>query len=137
MLDRIGRIGRIGDQADALRGSAGTGTVAGNLTSALTEVFGPVAVAIVGLITFRDDLRARLRQAGLAGVPVLAEAIAMIASYLAAERGLGRVAADADVDTLALTLIGSGHLLFAGREGAPPEAGAVRKVVTAVLAGTV
>ena len=130
----LDRIGRIADQAEALRGSAGTGTVAGNLTGALTEVFGPVAVAIVGLITFRDDLRARLRQAGLAGVPVLAEAAAMIASYLAAERGLGRVAADADVDTLALTLIGSGHLLFAGREGAPPEAGAVRKVVTTVLA---
>lgn len=48
----------------------------------------------------------------------------MIASYLTAERDLGRIAADADIDTLALTLIGTGHLLFAGREGTPLEAGA-------------
>jgi len=59
----------------------------------------------------------------------------MIASYLTAERELGRIAADADVGTLAPTLIGAGHLLFADREGAPPETGAVRKVVTTVIAG--
>jgi AcrR family transcriptional regulator len=131
----LDRIARIGGQAAALRESAGTGTVAGNLSDALTELFGPVAVAIVALVTFRDDLRARLRQERPAGVPLLTEATAMIASYLTAERGLGRIAADADVGTLAPTLIGAGHLLFADREGGPPEAGAVRKAVTAVMAG--
>ena len=131
----LDRIARIAGQAAALRESAGTGTVAGNLTGALTELFGPVAVAIVALITFRDDLRARLRQERPAGVPLLTEATAMIASYLTAERELGRIAADADVGTLAPTLIGAGHLLFADREGGPPEAGAVRKAVTAVMAG--
>jgi len=132
----LDRVARIGDQAAALRESAGTGTVAGNLTRALTELFGSVAVAIVALITFRDDLRARLRKARRpgAGVPLLAEAAAMIAAYLSAERDLGRVAADADVDTLAPTLIGAGHLLFADREGRPPEPAAVRKVVTTVIA---
>jgi hypothetical protein len=30
-------------------------------------------------------------------------------------------------------LIGSAHLLFAGRDGAPLDPGAVRKVVTAVI----
>ena len=132
MLDRVGRMD---PQAAALRESAGTGTVAGNLTGALTALFGSVAVAIVPLITFRDELRARLRQAWPAGVPVLTEAAVMIASYLSAERELGRIAADADVDTLAPTLIGAGHLLFADRTGAPPEAGAVRKMVTTVIAG--
>ena len=34
-------------------------------------------------------------------------------------------------------LIGTGHLLFAGREGTPPEAEAVDKVVTTVIAGAV
>jgi len=131
----LDRIGRIGDQAAALRESAGTGTVAGNLTGALTALFGSVALGIVGLVISRDDLRARLRQARPSGVPVLAEATAMIASYLTAERELGRIATDADVDTLAPTLIGAGHLLFADREGTPPEAGAVRKVVTTVIAG--
>ncbi|MEU7856029.1 TetR family transcriptional regulator [Nonomuraea sp. NPDC049141] len=133
----LDRIGRIGAQAAALRESAGTGTVAGNLTGALTDLFGSVAVAIVGLITFRDDLRARLRQTTPTGVPVLTEATTMIASYLTIERAMGRIAADADVDTLALTLIGAGHLLFAGREGTPPEAGAVDKVVTTVMADVV
>jgi len=131
----LDRIARIGGQAAALRESAGTGTVAGNLTAALTDLFGSVAVAIVALITFRDDLRARLRQARPAGVPLLTEATAMIASYLTAERELGRIAADADVGTLAPMLIGAGHLLFADREGGPPGTGAVRKVVTAVIAG--
>jgi AcrR family transcriptional regulator len=133
----LDRINRMDAEAAALRNSAGTGTVAGNLTGALTALFGSVAVAIVALITFRDDLRARLRQARPAGVPVLTEATAMIASYLTAERQLGRITADADVDTLAPTLIGAGHLLFADREGTPPEAGAVRKMVTTVMAGVV
>jgi AcrR family transcriptional regulator len=133
----LDRIGRIGDQAAALRASAGTGTVVGQLTTALTEVFGPVARAILGLVTSRDNLRARLRQATPAGVPVLTEASAMIASYLAAERELGRIAADTDADALALTLIGTGHLLFAGRDGPPPEPEAVRKIVTTVMAGVV
>jgi AcrR family transcriptional regulator len=130
--DRIARLSR---QAAALRESAGTGTVAGNLTSALTDLLGPVAVAIIALITFRDDLRARLRRAGHPGVPLLTEAAAMLASYLAAERDLGRIAADADVGTLAPTLLGAAHLLFAGRDSPPPPPEAVRKVVTTVIAG--
>jgi AcrR family transcriptional regulator len=133
----LDRVGQIDDRTAALRESAGTGTVADNLTGALTALFESVALAIVGLITARDELRARLRQHLPAGVPVLTEAAAMIASYLTAERNLGRIAADADVDTLAVMLIGTGHLLFAGREGTPPEAGAVDKVVTTVIGGVV
>ena len=130
------RIARIGVQAEELRSAAGSGTVADHLADALTELFGSVAVTIVGLITFRDELRARLRRSGSVGVPLLTEAAAMIESYLAAERELGRLAADADVATLALMLIGSGHLLFAGRDDAPSE-DEVRKVVAGVLAGAV
>jgi len=130
----LDRARRVDAQAAALRASAGTGTVAGNLTGVLTDLFGSVAVAIVALVTFRDDLRARLRQSRPAGVPVLTEAVAMIAAYLTAERDLGRIAADADVGTLAPTLIGAGHLLFASTEGAPPAPGAVRKMVTTVIA---
>jgi AcrR family transcriptional regulator len=129
------RIARLDSQAAALRSSAGTRTVAENLTDALTDIFGSVAVGIVSLVISRDELRARLRQTRPAGIPLLTEATAMIASYLSIERELGRIAADADVDTLAPTLIGAAHLLFAGREGPPPATGAVRKVVTTVIAG--
>ncbi|EFL27902.1 putative TetR-family transcriptional regulator [Streptomyces himastatinicus ATCC 53653] len=131
----LDRIARIDDLAAALRASAGTGTVADNLTQALMDVFGAVAVAIVSLVTSRDDLRSRLREVRPTGVPILTEAAIAIASYLTAERERGRITADADVDTLAPTLIGAAHMLFADRHGTPPEPGAVRKVVTAVMAG--
>ena len=94
-------------------------------------------MAIVGLVTSRDDLRARLRQTTPTGVPVLTEATAMIASYLTAERELGRIAADADVDTLALTLIGTGAPALRRPGRRRPGAEAVRKVVTTVIAGVV
>jgi AcrR family transcriptional regulator len=133
----LDRVERMDSQAATLGEAAGTGTVAGNLADALTTLFASVAVAIIALITFRDELRARLRQTWPAGVPVLTEAVAMIAGYLSAERDLGRIAADADVATLALTLIGAAHLLFADRTGAPPAPGAVRKMVTTVIGGVV
>ncbi|XVQ85110.1 TetR/AcrR family transcriptional regulator [Microbispora siamensis] len=134
----LDRVARIDGQAAALRASAGSGTVAGNLTAVLTDLFGSVAVAVVGLIISRDALRARLRQARPGpGLPLLTEAAAMLASYLTAERDLGRIAADADVDTLAPTLLGASHLLFADKDGGPPQADAVHKMVTTVIAGVV
>jgi AcrR family transcriptional regulator len=133
----LDRVGRMDPQAAALREAAGTGDVVDNLAAALTAVFGSVAVAIVPLITFRDELRARLRETWPAGVPVLTEAAEMIAAYLRAERDLGRITADADVDTLAPTLIGAGHLLFADRHGTPPEPTAIHRMVTTVVGGHV
>jgi AcrR family transcriptional regulator len=131
----LDRVARVGAQADALRAGAGTGTVVGNLVAALTELFGSVALRIVSLIIARDELRGRLRQAGAARIPILAEATRMLSGYLAAERDLGRIVADADVDTLATTLIGAGHLLFADRESGVPDAEAVRKLVVTVIGG--
>jgi AcrR family transcriptional regulator len=127
------RTARIGGRAEALRRSAGTGTVAGNLTAVLTDLFTSVAASIVSLVIFRDDLRVRLRRTYPTGVPLLTEAAAMISAYLLAERDLGRIAADADVDTVALTLIGSGHLLFAG--GDAPDPDAVLRVMSSAIAG--
>ncbi|TCO44809.1 TetR/AcrR family transcriptional regulator [Actinocrispum wychmicini] len=129
------RIVRLTEESEALRAAAGTNTVVDNLTGALTALFGSVAVAIVSLIIFRDELRARLRKATPTGIPLLNEAGAMLVAYLAAERDLGRIAAEADVDVLAPTLIGSGHLVFADRTGTPPEPDTVRRMVTTVMAG--
>jgi AcrR family transcriptional regulator len=66
----LDRIARMDTQAAALRESAGTGTVTDNLADALTALFESVAVAIVALMIFRDDLRARLRQTRPSGVPL-------------------------------------------------------------------
>ena len=57
----------------------------------------------------------------------------MAAGYLTAERDLGRIAADADISTLAPTLIGAAHLLFTDADGTP-EPTAVARVVATVLA---
>ncbi|MGP2437922.1 TetR/AcrR family transcriptional regulator [Streptomyces sp. JW3] len=135
----LDRAGRLEAQTHALRETAGTNTVADNLTAALTTLFGPVPVAIIPLITFRDELRARLRRAGPGGgIAILAQVSTAVAAYLADERGLGRIAADADIDSLTLSLVGGGHLLFADRDDpAPPTAATVHKLVTTVLADVV
>jgi AcrR family transcriptional regulator len=130
------RVARLDADADALLRSAGTATVVGHLADALTRLFTPVALHIVGLMIFRDDLRARVRSSRPTGIPVLTEGAALLAAYLGAERDLGRIAADADVETLGLTLIGTAHLVFAGRDGTPPDPTAVRAVVSTVV-GTV
>ncbi len=130
----LDRITGIETQSAALQASAGTGTVVGNLTGALLDLFGSVAVAMVGLLMFRDDLRAALRRAGLHGVPVAAQAAEMIRSYLVIEREIGRIAADADVDALGLSLIGSAHMMFADRPDVP-DAAAVENLVATIMAG--
>jgi AcrR family transcriptional regulator len=129
------RAAQIDDQAALLRASAGIRSVAGNVTDAVTELFDPIAVGIVSLVIFRDELRARLRGTGPAhGIPILTEASAMLAGYLTDECELGRIAADADTTSLALSLIGAGHLLFADRTQPDHTEQDVGKVVTAVLA---
>ena len=132
----LDRIDRMDPQAAALREAAGTGTVTDNLTAALTALFESVAVRLVSVITARDGLRARLRETIPAGVPVLTEGAAMIAAYLGAERELGRIAAEADPEMLAFPLIGTVHLLYAGREDGRVENGAVERIVETIVGGS-
>jgi AcrR family transcriptional regulator len=129
----LDRIARLEAQTTILLDSAGTGTVADNLTGAIVELFSPVAVAVVGLIVARESLRTRLREAGTARIPLLGEGTAMIRAYLTAERDLGRLAHDADARTIAPTLTGAVHLLCTEQEVAPPEPAEVHKIVTTVI----
>ncbi|GAA3885170.1 TetR/AcrR family transcriptional regulator [Saccharothrix violaceirubra] len=131
----LDRIARVDARAGRLRAKVGAGAVVDNLTSVLLESFDRVMIAIVVLVVARDEVRTRLRAAGTARFPLVGEAVAMVAGYLAAERDLGRLAADADVDALAPTVIGAAQLLFTERHDTSPEPEAVRKVVVTVLAG--
>jgi AcrR family transcriptional regulator len=127
------RITRLTDQAALLRAAAGTRTVAENLIDALAELFDPVTLALTSLVFFRDELRIRLRRQN--GLPILAEARDMLKSYLSAEREQGRIAADAEVESLSLSLVGAAHLLFAGRRrGTLPETGELEKMVHTLMA---
>ncbi|WP_199742696.1 TetR/AcrR family transcriptional regulator [Nocardia stercoris] len=134
----LDRAGQLEAQADALRVAAGSGTVATNLTGALTVLFGPVPVAIIPLIIVRDELRARLRKSRPGGgTAILAEATTAISTYLTAERDLGRIASDADIDSLTLSLVGGAHLLFTDRESGPPTALEIEKFVAAAISDAV
>jgi len=128
------RAARIRAQSAALLESAGTGTVAGNVAAALTDLFGSVTAAILALVIFRDELRARLRETWPRGVPLMAEAAAMVRDYLAAERDLGRLATGEDLSVLAPMLIGAVHLESADRDGGPPDQATIEAMVTVVLA---
>ncbi|GLZ77726.1 TetR family transcriptional regulator [Actinorhabdospora filicis] len=121
------------EYAPRLREQAGTGTVEENVVVALTAMLGPTATAIVGLMIVRDELRARLRaERGPVGLPLLSDVAAALAGYLSAERALGRVPEETDVEALAPALIGTVHLLYAD-PSAPPERVEVRRAVRAVL----
>jgi len=129
----LDRIAQTSAQAMTLRARAGSGTVAGNLAEALPDLFNPAVLALIRLIIARDELRARLRAATGSRIPLVSESTAMVAGYLTAERDLGRVSPDADISTLAPTLIGAAHLLFTGADGTP-EPATVARVVAAALA---
>jgi AcrR family transcriptional regulator len=123
--------------AAELREAVGTGTVIENLTAALTALLGPVPTAIIPLITFRDELRARLRHTTPGGgIAILSQATAAISGYLTEELELGRITANADIDSITLSLVGGGHLLAADDEPGPPTAAAVHRLVTAVITNT-
>jgi AcrR family transcriptional regulator len=131
VLDSVERMDEL---TAGLRDAAGTGTVTGNLTEALRSLFGSVAVAVVPLVIARPQLRVRLRRSWPAGVPVLTQAAEIIAAYLAAERDLGRIDADADVDTIAFMLIGTVHLEAVGNESDRPDAADIARILASLSA---
>lgn len=126
------RIEAMRANSTTLMAKVGTGTIEDNLTEALGVVFSSLAARMVGLITVRDELRSRLRAAGHEGVPVATDAARMICAYLSAERDAGRLLPTADLDSIALTLIGGGHLLHGAGDADP---NALRRAVASVLAG--
>jgi len=85
--------------------------VAENLADALDAMLDPVTVALIVLVCSRKPLRHKLKLTTLIGTPLLAQATTQIGAYLTAERGLGRIPIDTDVDQLAITLVGSAHLV--------------------------
>ncbi len=129
------QIERLDAYSVQLRAAAGTATVADNVAHALAAALDPTATAIVSLVCSRHVLLDRLRLTTPTGVPLLTETSKMIAAYLTAERGLGRIPLDTDVDTLATLLVGGAHLLAAGDVHAPPDPGGFRALATSVLAG--
>jgi AcrR family transcriptional regulator len=131
----LDRFGLTAEEAAKLPSRAGAGTVVGNLTDAALSVFGSNAPAIISLVLSRPALMLRLQQSIAAGAPTLQTIEGTFAAYLDAEKQLGRVAADADTETLALTLVGAVHHLFlTGRASGPERHSRVRRIVAVLVA---
>jgi AcrR family transcriptional regulator len=129
------RIAHLDDRATDLDAVVGKGTLVTNLAEVLTSIFTPTTLGLTAVINSRDTLRARLRETTPRGIPILSQASSMLVTYLAAERMLGRLIPSADLETLAFTLVGTGHLLFAGELGALPDTSAVEEVVASIVVG--
>ena len=129
------RLQAIADTAAALPARAGQGTVIGNLTDATLALFGSSALALVNLVASRPALGTALEHVTTAGSG-LGDVEKHFADYLDAEKKLGRIAADADTQTHAFSLLGSvHHLTMTNPAGLPDLPDRVRRIVTALVAG--
>lgn len=117
----LSHIERLDTLAIDLRAAAGTATVAENIAGALAAALSPSAIRIISLVGSRRELLSRLRLTTPTGIPLATEISKMIAAYLTAERGLGRIPIQTDVDSLAVLLVGGAHMRAAGLGDGPIE----------------
>jgi AcrR family transcriptional regulator len=130
----LDRARRTAGQAWRLVPRAGTATVTGNLADAAAAVLQSGAFATAALVLSRPSLMARLQQQAAGAPTPLDDIQTAFAAYLDAEQKLGRIAASADTETLALTLTGTLHHIFLTRQqGTPDPAEQARRVAAALI----
>ena len=130
----LDRARRTAEQAWRLVPRAGTGTVAGNLADAAAAVLQSGAFATATLVLSRPSLVTRLRQHAAGAPTPLDDIQEAFAAYLDAEQKLGRIAVNADTETLALALTGTLHHIFLnGQAGTPGPAEQARRVAAALI----
>ncbi|MBP2320364.1 AcrR family transcriptional regulator [Kibdelosporangium banguiense] len=129
----IDRAFLISAQAAALPERAGTDTVAGNLCDAVLSIpLTPVLVSARLLVT-RPELRGRIHAVlgdKTTGLDAIENAAA---TYLAEEQRLGRIAATADPETLALALVGVLHHLVLGADTESDVHARIQRTITALI----
>jgi AcrR family transcriptional regulator len=100
-------------EAAALPRLAGTGSVSDNLVDAALALLQSDALTIAGVVMAKHSLMTRLHEAAGGGpFSALDEVERGFTVYLQAEKKLGRITADADTETLALTLVATIHHIF-------------------------
>lgn len=109
VLDRFARTAR---QVAGIHERAGHATVAENLQRASLALPDSLHPALIGLAMTRAEASLRIRQALEAGAPGFTAVQDSITAYLAAEQRLGRLPDTMDIDTVALTLVGTVHHLL-------------------------
>jgi hypothetical protein len=101
----VDRLGKAMAQLSGLAARAGHGDVVDNLADAAMGLFGSGAVTVAALIAGKPALTARISTAVDTAGTSLQAVEWTFTDYLAAERDLGRVPADVDVDVLAFTMV--------------------------------
>jgi AcrR family transcriptional regulator len=99
------------------------------VTGLLEQTFTPTMLGLVSIVLSRDDVRRLARGADSGGIPLLSDATTLLAGELEAMQRTGHLKPDADVPALALALVGTAHMLFAGELGGLPDRSAVYEVV--------
>jgi AcrR family transcriptional regulator len=131
--ERAAAIAGLGEKSATDDAPSRTSVVEATATT-LTTVFNPLTLALIGVVANRPAVRERLHiRAGL--LPLLAEAVSIVAGNLHREQRAGRLRADADPDRLAFALVGTAHLLFGGELGGLPDRSAVEEIVEGALVG--
>lgn len=92
-------------------------------------------LGLVSIVISRDGVRRRVRADGASGIPLLSDATAVVTRQLDDERAAGRIRTDTDPTQLALAIVGTAHMLFAGELGGLPDHSAVYEVVESLVVG--
>jgi AcrR family transcriptional regulator len=128
------RAARLAEAIGGLAETAGTGTVADNLTDAALAVT-PAASALIDLIRARWSLGAHLSRSGQPHTGGLQELERAFAAYLDAERQRGRIAAGADTEAVATALVGAVHQLAITPRSTAELDAQIRRVIGALVSG--
>ncbi|NUP46842.1 MAG: TetR/AcrR family transcriptional regulator [Catenulispora sp.] len=132
----LDRMRQSAQTAAALTDRVGQGTVAANLTDAVTSLLGPQGPAMTAAAMSRPGISGQVRAAMEQGAPSFGAIEASITGYLDQEKDLGRIGADTDTETLALAIVGTlHHLLMTGWAGTPDPAARVRRLIAVLDAG--
>ncbi|MFI7702632.1 TetR/AcrR family transcriptional regulator [Nonomuraea sp. NPDC049480] len=119
-----------------LPGLAGSGDMVDNLMGAIETLFAGNLLALAGLAMARPSIISHLSDALADGTLDMDASERAFAAYLRAEQEHGRIHADADVESLALALVGAAHQLLLTRgPQAPGLRDRMRKTATTLIAG--
>ena len=130
------RLTALTEAAAALPSRAGRGSVADNLTDATLALFGHSALALMNLVAARPGLRPAVEHAAAPVGGGIGDVEHHFATYLDAEKGLGRIAPGTDTQAFAFTLIGAvHHLVLTSPAGLPDLPERVGRIVAALTAG--
>jgi AcrR family transcriptional regulator len=103
------------------------------VTDVLEQAFTPTTLGLASILISRGGLRRRLQRDRSPEIPLFADTTSVVADVLASEREVGWIPEDADIPALALSLVGSAHLLYVSAGDLRPTRDALDRIVQSIL----